>query len=276
MNFKEYDDDTLKHLQKLELMILKDIDKICEENNLQYTMFGGSLLGAVRHQGFIPWDDDIDILMPQKDYEKLLEILKTDLDEKYEVVNYENTQDYFFLFTKIMLKGTKFEEWWADQVEFTPRINIDIFALINTSNNKYKRFYHLKMSHIYDRLFTMAVIKLKVHPNPTRFIANTIHSIIKLLRIPPEFFKNRALKLFDKYKDDDCIYASDPTSTKVSTYRKKDFFPSKRAKFEDTEVSIANNPDAILKLWFGDTYMELPPEDKRYNHAPDNIDFGKY
>ena len=83
------------------------------------------------------------------------------------------------------------------------------------------------------------------------------------------------MKLFDKYKYDDCTYASDPTSTHVQVYRKKDYFPSVRMKFEDIEVSIANNPDAILSLMFGD-YMQLPPEDKRYNHAPENLDFGKY
>lgn len=275
MQFKTYDDETLKKLHKLELMILQDIDKICEENNLQYSLFGGSLLGAIRHGGFIPWDDDVDIIMPQKDYEKFLEIFKNNPNDKYELVNYENTPDYFLLFSKVMLKETKFEEWWADQVEFTPRINIDVFALINTSENKYKRYYHLKMAHIYDRLFTMALIKLKIHHNPTKFIANTIHGILRLFRIPPEFFKNRALKLFDKYKEDDCIYASNPTSTNVKVYERKDYFPPIRTKFEDIEVSIANNPDAILSIMFGD-YMQLPPEEKRYNHAPENINFGPY
>ena len=83
MNFRQYDEETLKHLHDLELMILKDFIKICEENNLNYYMYAGSLLGTIRHKGFIPWDDDLDIAMPRKDYNKFRKIAKNELDKKY-------------------------------------------------------------------------------------------------------------------------------------------------------------------------------------------------
>ena len=70
MNFRQYDEETLKHLHDLELMILKDFIKICEENNLNYYMYAGSLLGTIRHKGFIPWDDDLDVIMFREDFEK--------------------------------------------------------------------------------------------------------------------------------------------------------------------------------------------------------------
>ena len=197
------------------------------------------------------------------------------LNDQYEFINYETTSDYFLMFSKVMLKGTKFEEWWSSQVSFTQGINIDIFVLVNTPNNKFKRYLHLKTSHIYDRLLTMSVIELNDYPNPTKFIANTIHKILKLTGISPEFFKKRAWKSFNKYKDDECIYASTPTSTYVKLYKKGDYFPPVKTKFEDTEVYIGNNPDSILSTMFGD-YMQLPPEDKRENHAPENLDFGPY
>ena len=81
MKFTDYDKKTLKHLQNLELMILKDFVKICDENNLNYYIYGGSLLGAVRHEGFIPWDDDLDIIMIRKDYNKLINILPKEISK---------------------------------------------------------------------------------------------------------------------------------------------------------------------------------------------------
>lgn len=75
MKYNEYDDKTLKHLQSLELMILKDFIKICEENNLTYYMYAGSLLGTIRHNGFIPWDDDLDVIMFRDDFEKFKKFL---------------------------------------------------------------------------------------------------------------------------------------------------------------------------------------------------------
>lgn len=71
---RKYDEETLKHLQQVSLMILKDFIKICEENDLTYYLYAGSLLGTIRHQGFIPWDDDIDVIMFRKDFDKLTDI----------------------------------------------------------------------------------------------------------------------------------------------------------------------------------------------------------
>ena len=82
MKYTEYDDKTLKHLQSLELMILKDFIKICEEYDLTYYMYAGSLLGAVRHNGFIPWDDDLDVIMFRDDYEKFKKVFSSSPNEK--------------------------------------------------------------------------------------------------------------------------------------------------------------------------------------------------
>ena len=86
----EYDKNTLKHVQDVQLMILKDFIEICEKNNLEYYAYGGTIIGAIRHEGFIPWDDDIDLLMLREDYEKFLKIMDEMQSEKYEELSINN------------------------------------------------------------------------------------------------------------------------------------------------------------------------------------------
>lgn len=139
---KRYDDRTLKHLQNVQIMILKYFIKICEENNLTYFIYGGSLLGTIRHGGFIPWDDDIDVIMFREDFEKLNKIFEKNIDCKYRFINVLNEETYHYTFGRLMLKNTLFEEWWASQVDYTHNIFIDVFILDNIPKNKLKRFIH--------------------------------------------------------------------------------------------------------------------------------------
>lgn len=100
----------LTQLHKTLVEILDYVVKICEENGLQYFVAYGSALGAYRHEGFIPWDDDIDIVLPRKDYEKLAKILKESNNEKYFYQDETNEKNYFLLFAKVRKNGTKFVE----------------------------------------------------------------------------------------------------------------------------------------------------------------------
>ena len=180
---KRYDDDTLKHLQKVQMMIFKDFIKICEENNITYFIYGGSLLGTIRHRGFIPWDDDIDVIMFRKDFDKLNEIMKTKLDEKYDFFNVLNEESYFYTFGRLTLKGTLFEEWWADQVNYTPNIFIDIFILDNVPDNKFKRFFHMQTSFLLNQLTMYSYIKYDNFSKLKKIIQQTAHYLLKIIPI---------------------------------------------------------------------------------------------
>ena len=98
--FRKYSDEEIKHLQDVELMILKDVVKILNKHNLNYYMYGGSLLGTIRHKGFIPWDDDIDIILFRKDFDKALDILNNELSDKYDLVQMDYVEDCFASFAK--------------------------------------------------------------------------------------------------------------------------------------------------------------------------------
>lgn len=105
--FNEYDPETLKHLQDVYLMMLKDFIKVCDENQIEYYLDGGSALGAVRHQGFIPWDDDIDIILFRDEYNRLIEILEKLPQDKYELLSSKNKKCYCRLHSQWNLKRNK-------------------------------------------------------------------------------------------------------------------------------------------------------------------------
>lgn len=278
LKFTKYDDETLKHLQNLELMILKDFIKICEENNLTYYMYAGSLLGAVRHNGFIPWDDDLDVVMFRDDFNKFEEIFPSYAGDKYKLLNNDTEEEYFYLFSKLMLNGTCFEEEWINQVNFSIGINIDIFVLDDLADNKIKRSYQLKMAFFYSKLLLMSQIKLDDLSFFSRVISHGFYNFLNLFGFKTSKIHNKCLKFLDKYRNDDseCVFDVMATSEEYpQIYHKNSFYPPRKVKFEDTEVNVPKNYEELLESLYGD-YMQLPPEEKRYNHPIDNLDFGKY
>ncbi len=278
MKYTEYDDKILKHLQSLELMILKEFIKICEENNLTYYMYAGSLLGTIRHKGFIPWDDDLDVIMFRDDFEKFKKIFISTPNDKLELLTNETEEDYFHLLAKLMLKNTLFEENWVNQVDFHIRINMDIFVLDDLSDNAFKRNYQLKKAFLYNKLLIMSEIKLDDLPILTKFITHSGYYILNLLGIKPRWIVKRCLNFLNKYRDENCEFVFDISATAEEypqIFTKNGFKQVKKANFEDIEVNIPANYDEILKSLYGD-YMQLPPKEDRYNHITENLDFGPY
>lgn len=273
---RKYDEETLKHLQQVSLMILKDFIKICEENDLTYYLYAGSLLGTIRHQGFIPWDDDIDVIMFRKDFDKLTDIFLKNNYSKYDFFNVVNERDYFYTFGRLGLKGTKFEDWWTKQVEYDSQVFIDIFILDNVPDNKVKRFIHLSRGFILNQLTLYAFLKYENFSRFKEIIQRSIYYLLKIIPIKSTTIKQRCVNVFSKYKGEDCEEVCDfPAPYQLPIFNKNDFIPPKKLKFEDIDVNIPNNYDNILTCLYGD-YMELPPEDKRFALAPEKIDFGKY
>lgn len=273
---KKYDDETLKHLHKVQLMILKDFINICEENHINYFVYGGTLLGTIRHKGFIPWDDDIDVIMFRNDFEKFNNFMSNNPNKKYNFFNVLNEETYHYTFGRLSLKNTLFEEEWCAQVNYTQNIFIDIFILDNVPNNKIKRFIHKWSSFTLNQLTMYSLIKFDNTSKLKKTVQNAIYYLLKILPISPNSIKLKCVKSFSKYAKDECDQVCDfPAICQMPIYNKKDWLPLKKAKFENIEVNIPNNPDSILTRIYGN-YMELPPKEKRFRCAPEKIDFGKY
>lgn len=263
--------EDLKHLQELELKILKEVASICEAHDLTYYAYAGTALGAIRHEGFIPWDNDMDIAMFRDDYEKLLKIMETELSDEYYLIHFCNHEDCFFPIARVYLKGTKFQHRKPWNVSYDDGIKIDIFPLDNIHKSKIKRIIYYTKLDFYNQLLMNSLFEIN---SPNKFVSfahSLMHHILKI--IPIKTIKKRYIKCQTKYNKEKTDYTT-VFDFKYNYFYKEDFESPEKVKFEDFEIIIFNGYDRVLTQIYGD-YMTLPPEGERYND--DYIfDFGKY
>lgn len=266
-------EEILDKLKKTQLDILKDIILITEKNNLEYFLIAGTLIGSVRHEGFIPWDDDIDIAMTRSDYNKFKKIIMKDYSEKYFFQDFDTEDNYYQSFGKMRLNNTLYDEESASHLDIHKGIFVDIFVLDYLVANR-GFIYDLK-SKLINLLKTMISYKYIVEGSNKK----TSKEKFKLLML--KMFPNRFLKklLIDLMKLNNnsvnkkylvnyaCQYGY-----KKQTYLIEDYFPPSIGKFENTSVKIPQNYDKILKKIYGD-YMKIPSVENRITHSPSKIKF---
>lgn len=270
MKYKEYDKQTLNKLHQVELEIMDEFIRICDKHNLEYFLTGGTMLGAIRHKGFIPWDDDIDVGMMRKDYDSFINIAKKELNGKYFLDCFETNENYYLPFAKIRKNNTIFDEEVNHHMNNHKGIFIDIIPFENASkNDSFKqKIQAIIVRNITETMFYKNKIrKLKNCRKPFLVIIMSIFSKKQLMKI-----QNKISKL---NKNDNSPYVVALAGTygyQKETMKRNYFVPSKKIMFENREYYGMNNPDAYLTRIFGN-YMELPPKEKRINHLPLNIKF---
>jgi len=277
-NSENYDQITLKHLQRIQLMILKDFIEFCEKKDISYFAYGGTLLGAIRHHGFIPWDDDTDIIMMRSDYEKFVKEWELEKNSKYSLFTLNNTKDYFLYLSKFSLNETEFREDWTRNTKFQLGISLDIFIFDDVPDNKFKRsIYYGKIKLIKIFLDMIRLDFNKVYPSKLKkFIIIMNRYFMKLFRIDSDKFKKFYNNVVESNnnKGYSCVYEN-IAQTYTKSIPKEILFPIKKVTFEDIEINIPNDYDEFLTILYGD-YMELPPVEDRKVHQHDYIDFGPY
>ena len=274
--FRNYTDDELKHLQDLELMILKDVVKLFDKHNIKYYMYGGTLLGTIRHKGFIPWDDDIDIILFRDDYDKALEVINDELSDKYSVVQMDYIEDCFSSMAVISLKGTTFGRWYSKYVSHEIGIHIDLFPLDNIPNNYTLGKIQYYLYRFAYQFVINSIIKMDMYTKLMTKLHHMVYHILNFLPINPRTWKKMLTKTMTFYNKKETEKVVDWFNLcGFMPYERNYFEPALKAQFEDFEVRIPNKYDELLTQIYGD-YMKIPPEEDRYNAAPDVLDFGKY
>lgn len=270
MAFKEIDEKTLEQLHNVETEILKEFISVCNRNNLKYFAVGGTLIGTIRHKGFIPWDDDIDLGMPREDYDKFIEIASQELDDKYFVQSGYDYKNSWQSFTKIRKKNTLADEKSVSHIDYPKGIFIDIFPFDKTNTNssilfKIKSNIIVSMTEaVYYKWGIKKITEIR-RKNLCRFFSLFSNKTLKRLQKKLMTSKNKKeCKYLTSYCGSYSIYNE--------TQLKETFFPLKTKDFEDIKIKVPNNYDEYLTKIYGN-YMELPPKEKRVNHSMMNISF---
>lgn len=245
----------LQELQSVILSIMKDIDLLCRENNIEYFIIGGSAIGAARHKGFIPWDDDLDIMMTDENYRKFETVCESKLDSsKYFFQKSEI--DWHLPFSKIRLLGTNLVEREQDEsVEESKRgIYVDVFKLDNAPNNKFKQ----KIQYFWGKLYLSYKLSCRSYKSAT-FKMKIILALSRVLKIKAlrEFAKSQISKYNDRDTDYYGFYFG-RTRFKTAIISKTIIGTPKYVHFEDTELLAPQQLHEYLTMTFGD-YMKLPP-----------------
>ncbi len=277
---REYDSETLKKVQSLELSVLKDFIKVCEENDLTYFGMAGTGIGALRHGGFIPWDDDIDIVLFREDYEKALEIIKRDYSHKYTVVNGDEFPGYPLMTTRITVNGSLFIEEPLKTVKCPLGIFLDVYALDAVSKDPKKRSRQINGAWIFSKLLILKHIPFPVLPFKG-FKAKLVHAVtwcawlfLNVFCISHKWLYNKCKSISCQYNGldaDEYGYFFDTVKT-WGIYKKEDIFPLRKEKFEDIELNFPNKLEKSLCTLYGD-WKQLPPPEKRKNHFPYALKF---
>ena len=270
---------TLRKLQELQLMIAKEVDGLCREHNINYVMTGGTLLGAIRHKGFIPWDDDLDIAMPRKDYERFLEVCKKELSDKYFLQNTETDPKYGFLYAKVQLKGTTFLERNAEKSGAASGIFIDIFPLeFLPKDKKLQKSLWRKLKFYKTLLLCKSKYRFAGKKSLIKTAGYFCIKCYSLVVSKKAIIKklNKIISQINVAETDTYTNLFGAYSLEKEIYSKKDIDNSKDICFEDTVFRGPEIPENFLENLYGD-FMRLPPEDKRYNrHGALKISFGDY
>ena len=262
MKYINLTEEDKKRIQCLELEILQEVDSICRRNGIQYTMGYGSLIGVIRHDGFIPWDDDIDICLLRKDYIKFKEICKKELSNRFFYQSNDTDSEYFLLYDKIRLNGTIFKESHLSSYNIHHGVYIDIFPIDYIPDNSMKQLFQYICFHFFRSGLMSKYLVLEARDGKKKYIAALLRLIYCLFPLSTLYKNaNKVATWYDKTPQKRIMNFLTP-------YRLKEIFNTNlyeeytEHQFENMNVKIMKQYDVFLKQIYGN-YMQLPPLEKR-------------
>lgn len=270
-------DEESATLKEMLLIMYDDIANVCNNNDITFMLGGGSCLGAIRHNGYIPWDDDLDLMMMRSDYEKLIKLCKDGLlGDKYEIEypnKYTDSKNTFF---KIYRKGTLDNELYNENTPFPKGIFIDIFPIDYAPKNKYLRFLKGLISDSLQVISSCVLYAQYPSEKYMNFVQKSSKSFMrykiriaigKILKVIPH---QKWVYWFDRFngKGKWSTFATIPTGRKHymgESHPLTTFLPVKYSKFEGRQCPIPADYDKYLTSLYNN-YMEIPSENKRERH----------
>lgn len=309
MVYKQYENpETLRAIQVLCTFILEEIDRVCKILDIHYFAYAGTALGSVRHQGFIPWDDDADVALLRDDYERFIREAPKHLREPFIIQDVHNTKNWSSISSCLAIKGITFVPANINPITSHKYLGVDLFALDALDNNLRKRKKQLRSCFFWGR-----IIYIRATPRPfipyrglKKFAIHSactcIHLLLRLCRIDASkiyaYWKKSSTAAYAELEEAKAaiIHKTGESSEQTTDPQKSahptvadftdqhplvwsmsldEIFPLGQGTFEWLQVPLPCKLDSILTRNYGN-YRELPPVEKRKTHYPAKLDFGPF
>lgn len=249
----------VEELKQIQLEILESVDLFCKENNINYWLDCGTLLGAIRHKGYIPWDDDVDIGMLREDFDRFISTFNKK-NTRYQVICNELQHDCYYPYAKVLDTRTVLYE--PDESGIKLNVNIDLFVYDVTPDERNAARQYDRM----DILNSLNVVQYKLFRSKEWYkkIPKTLlYYVLKLY--PKGYFASQIVKNSKRYEKTDAKYVGNFTSIPRIVCKKDIFSSFINVPFEGREYNAPVGYDKWLCAFYGD-YMKLPPKEKRVSH----------
>ena len=283
-SLRQLSDMEVQKLRAIFLETFQDLAVCCDKHGLTLMLIGGTVIGAVRHKGFNPWDDDLDVAMPRKDFEKLKGIFDDELGDKYILSspNYKNNANNRF--PMMLVRDTLFVEAGNQPEDEVSKIKIDIFIIENIPQNRVQRTIKglwctlLMGMGSYEDTYEHQNDFFKNYMCKTNEGKRTYQQRIRLGKL----FSFRNFQQWMNKIDKACQYRKETSLMGIPSGRghyfgeirpRETFLPVSKGEFEGLTVNLPGNPDDYMRNLYGDDYMTLPPVEKRERHFILDIKF---
>lgn len=256
-------EEELKQLQAVQQDLIKEVKRICKKCGIHFNMVGGTMLGAIRHKGYIPWDDDADIGFLRTEYEKFREACKTELNhEKYYMQDLRDTAGYRWGYGKLRRKGTEFVRLNQEFMPFEKGISIDLMPFDNVPDFWLARRVHFVRCFLFRKIF-WAEVGWRSEKKQWRRFLYRIMSLIPMKMVIKKYQK--FINAGQRKKTRLVRILTFPTPQGIYGYKREWYTRLKLYPFENMQLPGAKDFDGYLRVKYGN-YMELPPVEKRKIH----------
>ena len=260
------DNKILKHLHDNMFEIYQEIARICDKHKITYFVVGGTLLGAVVHKGYIPWDDDLDIAMPRDDYDKFINICSTELNDRFFLHHTMTDANYWLPFAKVRMNNTIFLEKKRKNVDAHAGIYVDIFPFDYSEScegisQKIKWRLMTWINNYINRKVTGSVPIAK-----SGRMLDPLFSLFSIEKL--SLFRDSLMRSFDNGRRKYYVDLAGGRRLNNSYFKIEDILPIKELPFNNAAVKVPSNPDKYLLQLYTERYKIIPQKDQQITHEP--------